>query len=173
MQACLFFSDEEDAYSNEEYLRGRVISKQEALELVESSEKEGLVHCTYNIEDGQIFICNCCSCACVGLRSLKEFNAPYMLAKSNFAASIDLETCEACGVCADERCPMDAIVEQDDGYSVLAERCIGCGVCVSTCPSESIALQRKSDSEHDTPPANLLDWRMKRAAARGIEINVD
>ena len=172
MEACLFFSNEENAY-NEKYIRGRIISRKEAMAVLDNSEEEGLVHCTYNLEDGQNFICNCCSCACVGLRSVKEFNAPYLLAKSNFTASIDQETCESCGVCADERCPMDAIVEQNDGYSVFAERCIGCGVCVSTCPTESIALQRKSDSEQNMPPENLIDWRMKRAAARGIEMSVD
>ena len=172
MQACLFLSNEENAYP-EKYLRGRVISRGDALKLLESSEQEGLVHCTYNIEDGHIFICNCCPCACVGLRSVKEFNAPHLLAKSNFVASIDAESCSACGVCADERCPMDAIVEEDGAYSVLPERCIGCGVCTADCPTESIRLERKPEAEHDSPPANIVEWNMKRAASRGIEIKVD
>lgn len=172
LEACLFFSNEENAYE-EKYLRGRIISKKEAIEILDRSEKEGLVHCTYNIEKGQFFICNCCACACVGIRSVKEFHAPHMLAKSNFVASIDQESCSACGVCADERCPMDAIVEDDGNYAVLPERCIGCGVCVSTCPTESIALQRKPESEQDRPSANLMDWQSQRAAARGIEVRLD
>jgi MinD superfamily P-loop ATPase len=70
------------------------------------------------------------------MRGVKEFGAPYMLAKSNYIAIIDEESCESCGICKEERCPMDAIVEDLGGYSVQAERCIGCGVCAVTCPTE-------------------------------------
>jgi formate hydrogenlyase subunit 6/NADH:ubiquinone oxidoreductase subunit I len=172
LEACLFLSPEENAYK-EQYLRGRVISKEEALKIMWKAEEEGLIHCTYNVEKGQIFVCNCCACACVGLRSLKEFNAPHLLVKSNFIAAIDRESCSACGVCADERCPMDAIVESDGAYSVLAERCIGCGVCAPTCPTESIKLERRPENEQSRPPKNMMDWGMKRAAERGIEIKLD
>ena len=107
------------------------------------------------------------------LRAVKEFNIPNAIARSNFMAAIDQETCTACGVCADERCPMDAIVEEDGAYSVLPERCIGCGVCTADCPTESIRLERKPEAEHDSPPADIVEWNMKRAASRGIEIKVD
>jgi NAD-dependent dihydropyrimidine dehydrogenase PreA subunit len=172
LEACLFLSPEENAYK-EQYLRGRVISKEEALKIMKASEEEGLIHCTYNVETGQIFVCNCCACACVGLRSVKEFNTPHLLAKSNFIAAIDQESCSACGVCMNERCQMDAIIEEDGAYSVLAKRCIGCGVCVSTCPSGSISLQRKLEAEHAKPAKNMMDWSMKRAAERGIEVRLD
>ena len=67
------------------------------------------------------------------------------MAKSNFVAMINQETCEECGTCADERCPMDAIAEDNGGYRVKPERCIGCGVCTTTCPTESISLIRKPE----------------------------
>ncbi len=172
LEACLFFSPEEDAY-HENYLRGRVISKEEALKVIKDAEEEGLVHCTYNVQKGQIFVCNCCSCCCAGMRAIKEFKSPNMIAKSHFVAAIDQESCSVCGVCADERCPMDAIVEENGAYRVLAERCIGCGVCAPTCPTESIKLVRKPESEHDKPPANLMDWSLKRAAERGMNFTVD
>jgi len=171
LEICLGFSNEKDAFDR--YPRGRVVSKEEALRVMSQAEEEGLVHLTYNIEHGQAFVCNCCSCCCGVLRGVKEFSFPHVLAKSCFTASIDQESCAACGVCADERCPMDAIVEEDDGYRVLAERCIGCGVCVSTCTTESIRLVRKPETEHDKPPANLMQWYMDRAASRGIEIKLD
>ena len=130
-------------------------------------------HYASNTEARQAFVCNCCSCCCGIMRGIKEFNAPYILAKSYFVSSIDQESCSACGVCADERCPMDAIVEENGSYNVLAERCIGCGACVSSCPTESITLERKPESEHDTPPKNLIEWGFQRAASRGIEIRID
>ena len=63
---------------------------------------------------------------------------------------------------------MEAIVEQDDEYSVLAERCIGCGVCAPTCPTESIKLVRKPESEQNNPPAGLGELQMERAPSREI-----
>jgi MinD superfamily P-loop ATPase len=96
-----------------------------------------------------------------------------MLAKSNFVATIDQESCEACGVCKDERCPMDAIVEVDDVYSVEDQRCIGCGVCTVTCPTESVTLVNRPESEIEMPPENLFEWGAKRAEKRGIALKVD
>ena len=94
------------------------------------------------------------------------------MAKSNFVALIDPDECAACGVCANERCPVNAIAEEDGSYKVIAERCIGCGVCTKTCPTEAIRLIRKSESARDEPPANLMEWAGKRAEARGIKIIV-
>jgi MinD superfamily P-loop ATPase len=106
------------------------------------------------------------------MRGLKEFKVPHMLARSNFVAIIDEESCESCGICREERCPMDAIIEENDVYSVQAERCIGCGLCAVTCPTESITLTRRETSEQDRPSANLLEWQSERAAIRGIKIKV-
>lgn len=172
LETCLSFSNEEGAYDNVPE-RGKIISKEEALKVLSDAEEEGLVHCTYNVQEGQAFVCNCCSCSCGLLRGVKKFKAPYMLAKSNFIAAINQETCEACGVCRDERCPMDAIIEEDDVYAVQVHRCIGCGVCTVTCPTESITLVTRPESDIDLPPANILEWYAKRAESRGIEIKYD
>jgi len=170
-EVCLGFSNHETAF--EKYSRGRSVSREEALQILAKADEEGLVHCTYNVQHGQMFVCNCCSCCCGILRGIKKFNAPHVLAKSNYRAVIDQETCAVCGTCADERCPMDAIVEQDGAYAVQPERCIGCGVCVGTCPTESITLMRKPESEHDAPPSNIMEWYMTRAQNRGVPISID
>jgi len=170
LETCLAFSNHEGAF--DKYARGKHISKEEALKVVELSEAEGLVHTSYNVQAGHMFLCNCCSCCCGILRGMKQFNAPYLMAKSNFVAVINPDECAACGVCADERCPMGAIQEQDGSYTVQPERCIGCGVCTTTCPTESISLVRKPASQVDEPPANLLEWYGKRADSRGIKIIV-
>jgi Fe-S-cluster-containing hydrogenase component 2 len=54
-------------------------------------------------------------------------------------------------------CPMDAIMKEIGGYKAPAERCIACGTCVSSYPKESITLERKPETEHDTPPKNLIE----------------
>jgi electron transport complex protein RnfB len=170
LETCLGISGEEDAF--DKFPRGKVVSREEALKVIRNAEEAGLVHFSYNVQEGHAFVCNCCSCCCAGLRGVKQFNAPYMVAKSHFVAAIDPDSCTACGVCVDERCPVDAIVIED-GYSrVMGERCIGCGVCTTSCPTESIRLVRKPESEHDKPPANLMQWYQERAASRGIELKL-
>jgi len=167
IQTCLTFSSEEGAF--DKYPLGRMISKQEAFDLLAKAEGEGLVHQTFNTKSENHVICNCCSCCCPILRGTKKFGLPYLMAKSNFVAMINQETCEACGTCAQERCPMNAIAEDNGAYRVKPERCIGCGVCTATCPTGSITLIRKPEGERYDPPENLLDWYSKRAASRGIE----
>jgi len=171
IENCLEFSTQENAFDYFN-LGGRIISKEEAVKILEKTGEEGLVHnVVYNTRRGHVSICNCCPCCCAALRGVKDFEAPYLIAQSNFVALIDKDTCINCGVCADERCPMDAIIEDDHEYRVvLPNVCIGCGVCTITCPTESITLFKRSESVQNEPPDNLKDWSIKRAASRGIEL---
>ena len=166
LEACLSFSKEENAY-DDSHLGGRIINREEALAVLDAAEEEGLVHCTYNFEHNQMFVCNCCSCCCGFMRLLTEYHTPYGLVRSNWEAVIDEDLCETCGVCANERCPVEAIEETDSGdYLVLGERCIGCGVCVVTCPTEALSMKSRPESEHTVPPRNIVDWSVQRAANR-------
>ena len=61
---------------------------------------------------------------------------------------------------------MGVIIEENGGYRVLAHRCIGCGVCVITCPSESITLVERPESERDEIAEDMIDWGKKRLAYR-------
>jgi H+/Na+-translocating ferredoxin:NAD+ oxidoreductase subunit B len=168
LRNCLQYSMEEGAYDYFN-LDGDVITKEEALKIIDETEKEGLVHNTYNVEEAiGGFICNCCSCCCGLLRSMKEFKAPYILAKSRYVAVIDADSCVSCGTCRDERCPVDAIIEDDENYRVSPDRCIGCGVCVITCPSEAIELAARAESDQDTVSKNLIEWGQERLTARGL-----
>jgi NAD-dependent dihydropyrimidine dehydrogenase PreA subunit len=166
VETCLTFSKNENAY-DDSHLGGRIISKEEALAVLDAAEEEGLVHCTYNFEHNQMFVCNCCSCCCGLMRLLTEYHTPYGLVRSNWVAAIDEDLCETCGVCANERCPVEAIEETDGGdYLVLGDRCIGCGVCVITCPTEAMSMSPRPESEHTIPPRNIVDWSVQRAANR-------
>ena len=167
LEVCLAFSKEENAYEGGTPVYGRTITKDEALEVLETAEKEGLVHCTYNFEHDQMFVCNCCSCCCGLMKLLTEYDTPYGLVRSNWEAVIDEELCETCGVCANERCPVEAIEETDVGdYLVIGDRCIGCGVCVVSCPTEAMNLVPRPESDHTTPPRDIIDWSVQRTANR-------
>jgi ferredoxin len=45
-------------------------------------------------------------------------------------------------------------------------RCIGCGLCVSSCPAEAIKLEEKPGVE--APPANLEEVLKRIAKERGL-----
>ena len=165
-------SEEENAFDYFN-LAGTIISRDEAFKLLNQVEEDGLVHTTfYNVKERFNAICNCCPCCCGVIRAVKEFNAPHIMAKSNFSASIDEEICDSCGICAQERCPMDAITESDGAYRVSREKCIGCGVCTVACKTGAIKLIRKPDDEHVVPPDNLIVWMQKRAENRGTQAKI-
>ncbi len=55
---------------------------------------------------------------------------------------------------------MQALVEAGDRVDLNPDRCIGCGLCVSTCPSGALSLVRKSDSKWTQVPVTLdATWR--------------
>jgi len=170
-EVCMGFSRHEGAF--DKYPLGKIISKDQALAVLDKAEEEGLVHLTYNLKGDSFFLCNCCSCCCLALKAIKDFHFPHMVAKSHYVASIDQDTCAACGTCANERCPMDAIVADNGGYKVQPERCIGCGVCTNTCPTESMSLVHRPEVEREQPAENILDWYMKRAQSRGVPLKMN
>lgn len=164
METCLEFSYEENAFDTTSF--GRPIDRAEAIEILNAAEEHGLVHTTYNVASGNIFVCNCCSCCCGLIRGLKEYNAPHLIARSNFIAAIDPELCVGCGSCAGDRCPVDAITKMNKRFTVQTGKCIGCGVCTAVCRVQAITLIRRSTTEQNLPTKNLLDWRIKRAKSR-------
>jgi heterodisulfide reductase subunit A-like polyferredoxin len=48
--------------------------------------------------------------------------------------------CTGCETCL-ERCFFDAIAVNDDLAVVNAEKCMGCGVCTVSCPTEALRLK--------------------------------
>jgi Pyruvate/2-oxoacid:ferredoxin oxidoreductase delta subunit len=163
LETCLSFSRREQ--SEHMVWWGREITREQAYEVLDRCEREGLVHCTYNVRRDSMFVCNCCTCCCGFLRGVRDFEAPHLLVRSNYLAVIDDAACTDCGDCA-TRCSMDAIVGTDGSRRVDAERCIGCGVCTVACPSEAVTLRERPPLERTTTPRNLLSWVYRRSAAR-------
>ena len=55
---------------------------------------------------------------------------------------------------------MGALSAGGDRVTLNSDRCIGCGLCVSTCPSGALALMRKPGSEQTQVPADMrATWR--------------
>ena len=165
LENCITMSTDEHAFDIS--YRERVISRDEAERIMKEAADAGLVHAMQFITEETYHFCNCCTCCCAALIGLNKFKAKQQVARSNYWASIDAETCVLCGVCADERCPVGAISEGDGGYEVNRDCCIGCGVCVPTCPSESISLVRKPEDQCTQPPSDMANWMMERSKHSG------
>jgi Pyruvate/2-oxoacid:ferredoxin oxidoreductase delta subunit len=112
-----------------------------ALKTLKRAHEAGLVHVTYAIpgKDKPEYICSCCSCCCHSLSGLIKFGMISAVEPSIYIAKSNVQTCINCGKCA-ERCQFKARSFQDGKMEFDKKRCFGCGLCVTTCPTESIEL---------------------------------
>lgn len=104
---CMYLNDNAINYSR--LGSHRLISKEEAYEVLKRAEDNGLVHeinQTPGFEDATA-ICNCCGCSCYALRIANMFRSTQAI-KSNFIARIDKDKCVACGQCV-ENCQTNAL----------------------------------------------------------------
>ncbi|UCD02198.1 MAG: 4Fe-4S binding protein [Promethearchaeota archaeon] len=133
----------------------RMISKDEALQILKKSEESGLVHKAIHTHSDitkiETSICNCCKCCCgvfewwrIGMTALTNW--------TNFLSSIDSSLCIGCGTCV-EKCPVDAIQLNDDNIvEVNPTYCIGCGVCAHFCSENAISLLEGMRKVYVPPP---------------------
>jgi ferredoxin len=170
MEVCLGIAPVPNAFENPN--SGRAITREQAFEVLRKSEEAGLVHLTWNVEQGHFFICNCCGCCCGVLRGINHLGIPAStVVNSYYYAEIDPDLCTGCGTCAEERCQVGAVQEEDDVYEVIRDKCIGCGICITTCPADAISLVRKKPEEIDPPVKNEKAWFEERGRKRGVEFS--
>lgn len=120
----------------------RELTYDQAVELLQKTEQDGLVH------DGDPerwdVLCNCCKDCCAVL--VGEAKSGTQLAyRSPFMPQVNEETCNACGACV-EPCPAGAI-GVDQVASVNTETCLGCGVCILKCDVDALTLVRRPVAE--------------------------
>lgn len=131
----------------------RMVSKEEALEILQKAEDAGLVHKAFHnsndIRKPENSICNCCK-DCCDTFGLWKMGATPIINTTYYLSEVLPVKCIACGICA-ERCPMDAITVSD--YAIVDEsKCIGCGVCARVCPENAIRLLEGKREVFVPPP---------------------
>jgi NADPH-dependent glutamate synthase beta subunit-like oxidoreductase/NAD-dependent dihydropyrimidine dehydrogenase PreA subunit len=89
--------------------RGREITREEAFEVIQRAEENGLMHSIPNTDGpGKTHaICNCCGCGCFAMRIANMYTNPDMV-RSNYVSEVDTEKCVGCGECV-ENCPTNAL----------------------------------------------------------------
>lgn len=142
---------------------GRLIDRDEALNVLKRAREAGLVHMTSNTLDRVEFICNCCPCCCGLLGTVTRLGLPAANIASNFYAVVDEGECLACAEC-ETRCPVHAI-SMDDVAQVDVEQCIGCGACTVHCPSDALSLVRREETRR--PPQDYQTWMVQVALEKG------
>ncbi|MBP1624872.1 MAG: 4Fe-4S ferredoxin iron-sulfur binding domain protein, partial [Acidobacteria bacterium] len=131
---------------------GRLISREEALDILQKNQDDGLVLQPSNSQAPDA-ICSCCGCCCGLLRIQKMMPNPVSRWATNFFAVVDNGLCTGCGAC-EERCQVGAMKMDPDRNVATVDltRCLGCGLCVPACPEIAIALRNKATET--VPPPN-------------------
>lgn len=162
-ETCLVFGSAAEYYVRNEM--GRYITREEAGEILKVADATGLVLQPGNAQDASN-ICCCCGCCCGVLRNLRKMPHPVDHVASPFFAAVDDQLCDACNVCS-ERCQMDAISFPFGTAEVDRNRCIGCGLCVTTCTTGAVTLVRKESADQPDIPRNSRDTYLRLARLRG------
>jgi len=125
---------------------GERITVEDALKRVGDAEDAGLVHMVRNNVKQDMFMCNCCSCCCTGIYTVRQYDFPEGISPSRFQVKLDPDLCSACGTCED-RCQFGAISIEETAV-IDVDHCYGCGNCVITCPEEALTLVELRPKEH-------------------------
>lgn len=172
LETCATFGGSTDYMVRHNF--AKPVSKSEMLDNLARSKESGLVFSADNVNRNVSFLCQCCSCCCNLLLGISRFGYPNIIVTSRFIASIDTDTCEACGKCA-KACPIDAIEMKpvaDDGKGrkklpvVNEEICIGCGVCSLKC-SKTASLKLKERKKRVIHPETTFERVILQCLERG------
>ena len=165
---CMYLNDNARCFSEQGY--HRLVSKEEAYEILKRAEDNGLVHeinQTPGFEDTNA-ICNCCGCCCEALGAVKRFQMTQTI-HSNFIMQRNESACVNCGRCV-QLCPVKALTMERDaeGHRHIefnAELCLGCGVCTRGCNHGAITLVPRP--ERTITPLNTTHRAVVMATERG------
>jgi Fe-S-cluster-containing hydrogenase component 2 len=61
---------------------------------------------------------------------------------------------------------MEALTLKDEKVVLDLDHCIGCGLCVTTCSTDSLTLIRKPDSGQQYVPRNMFEALYRLARVR-------
>ncbi len=131
------------------------LTYQEAMDAMYAAEDAGLGHLSLNfprLEEA----CNWCECCCRVVNPLIYAGLDYDLmdpSKSRFQANTNPDLCSGCQTCM-ERCIFGAIEmvkvpgSKKMKARVIEKKCMGCGLCVYTCPQKAIRFDIVRLPEH-------------------------
>jgi Pyruvate/2-oxoacid:ferredoxin oxidoreductase delta subunit len=121
----------------------RLISKEEAKDILQLSYESNLVQIGENVREHPAFICTCCGCCCEALQAARKFSPMQPVVTTNYIPKVSFDKCINCGKCA-KVCPILAISFEKGKPPVIDEEiCLGCGVCARNCTKKAIELEKR------------------------------
>lgn len=135
----------------------RELTRDEAREIMELNVEEGNTiegFCTKS--GGAYCACNINVCLFANAYKASGGKANSMEHLSDFNLAYDKDACIKCGACQ-QRCPMNAIEVDEDGYYVATAMCFRCGQCAMTCPAQARKLVAKEKWETFERADDLFD----------------
>lgn len=108
----------------------RAASVEECLDLLGQAQDRNLVQFGENVQEGVGFICHCCACCCEALTAQRRLGFLNPIHTTNFMPIVD------------------------------ADRCVGCGQCVTVCPVEAMTLVSANDAKKPKEKKAKLDEKM-------------
>ncbi|ADQ14628.1 4Fe-4S dicluster domain-containing protein [Halanaerobium hydrogeniformans] len=166
LDICMTFNNTADSLIRHDHARR--VESSECLELLHKAYENNLVQCGENVKNNPSFICNCCGCCCEALVAAKEFGALHPIQTTHYLAELTNNKCSQCQKCL-SICPVNAIseIEDEEGKKIVVDKelCLGCGVCLRTCPENNIKLKRRK--EKIITPVNSVHRTVMMAIERG------
>ncbi len=162
LDICMTFNNTADSLIRHGH--ARKVDSSECIELQHKAYEHGLVQCGENVRENPSFICNCCGCCCEALVAAKKFGNLHPVQTTHYLPEINNAECAVCEQCIDA-CPIDAISKEDKKIVIDKEVCLGCGVCVRSCPNGSLNLQRRE--EEIITPVNSVHRTVLMAIEKG------
>ncbi len=134
LSTCLSFRGGVNSFAD----RGisKVLTKEEARQMVIAADREGLMH-TVNPSG----VCNCCSDCCYLFRSQKRRGSLGVWPTTQTVIELHADKCIGCGKC-ERRCHFSVFTMNREIRKVSADisTCVGCGICQTQCPSGALTL---------------------------------
>jgi ferredoxin len=159
LETCIVFS--RSAQHNLNRGSARELTQDEVMDIIKELDKHQLVHMTGNSNALPPLLCNCHACCCGALMrnamTMAELNQ-FSIMPSRFISVEDPEACNGCRTCADVRCPVGAIEMKfhpelnEERAHTNPDTCIGCGLCVITCPTGARSMKLVRPPEHIPKP---------------------
>ena len=122
-QVCFLIGEPQASFVLEhaKALNPRKVTSEEALEIIQEAHNCGWVHHVWlkdAVGGATYAMCNCCKCCCGATFAMRMLNNKTFKIKNNVKPVLS------------------------SGYTIQRdnERCVGCGVCVQTCPYAAVAL---------------------------------